>query len=104
MKRNFSTWLLGVLVLGLVPGAMAQQDWQQGWEKTLAAAKKEGRVAVLGPRQVQARDVLVAFEKAYGIKVDYLGDPGGRYRPGSCPKGGPSVSFGMFTSAVPPRV
>ncbi|HEX9878760.1 MAG TPA: extracellular solute-binding protein, partial [Candidatus Binatia bacterium] len=55
---------------------MAQDEWRQEWEKVLAAAKKEGTVAVLGPRQVQARDLLVGFEKVYGIKVEYLGGSG----------------------------
>jgi len=76
MKRNYFTGLLGVLILGLVPGVMAQQDWRQEWEKTLAAAKKEGTVAVLGPRQVQARDVVVTFQKEYGIEVQYIGGSG----------------------------
>jgi iron(III) transport system substrate-binding protein len=75
MKVFFFT-LLGLFLWILAPTASAQQGWQQEWEKTLAAAKKEGRVAVLGPRQVQARDVILEFEKAFGIKVDYLGGSG----------------------------
>jgi len=77
MERIFSIGLLGLLLGVLVPSAIAQQDWRQEWEKTLAAAKKEGTVAVLGPRQVMARDVMVGpFQKKYGIKVQYIGGSG----------------------------
>lgn len=76
MRRIISRGLAWVVILGLAPAAMAQQDWRQEWEKTLAAAKKEGTVAVLGPRQIQARDVLLTFEKKYGIKVVYIGGSG----------------------------
>jgi iron(III) transport system substrate-binding protein len=76
MRRFILAGLMGVLFFGLAPSTMAQQDWRQEWEKVLAAAKNEGTVGVLGPRQVQARDVLVGFEKAYGIKVIYLGGSG----------------------------
>ena len=76
MERIFSIGLLGFLLGALVPSAMAQQDWRQEWEKTLAAAKKEGMVSVLGPRQVQARDVVVTFQKEYGIEVQYIGGSG----------------------------
>ncbi|NIO08740.1 MAG: extracellular solute-binding protein [Deltaproteobacteria bacterium] len=75
MRRNFCIGLLFVVLVGFAPQAKSQ-GWKQEWEQTLAAAKKEGRVAVLGPRQVQARDVLVEFQNAYGIKVDYLGGSG----------------------------
>ncbi len=45
------------------------------WEKTVAAAKKEGNVVVSGPNGVEARDALTdGFQKRYpGIRVDYEG-------------------------------
>src|SRR3954463_15893149 len=54
---------------------MAQTaDWKQTWEETLAAARKEGKVTVVGsPDPVMRNEVIPAFEKRYpGIKVDYL--------------------------------
>jgi ABC-type Fe3+ transport system, periplasmic component len=56
-------------------GAMAQTgDWKKTWDETLAAARKEGKVTVVGsPDPVMRNEVIPAFEKRYpGIKVDYL--------------------------------
>jgi iron(III) transport system substrate-binding protein len=68
--------MIGFLAAMLVAsGAMAQTaDWQKTWDETLAAAKKEGKVVVVGsPDPVMRSDVIPAFEKRYpGIKVDYL--------------------------------
>jgi len=49
----------------------------QEWEKILAAGKKEGKVAMIGPVGADRRDVLVdPFQKKYGITVEYLADRG----------------------------
>jgi iron(III) transport system substrate-binding protein len=59
--------------------AMGQVEpgWAQEWDKVLAAAKKEGKVAVIGPVGADRRDVLVEpFEKKYGISVEYFADRG----------------------------
>ena len=54
-------------------GSQAPAAWQQAVD----AAKKEGTVAVFGPDGNDMRDVLTAgFEKEFGIKVEYMGDPG----------------------------
>jgi len=59
-------------------GSPAPADWQQ----TVEAAKKEGTVAVFGPDGNDMRDVLTAsFEKEFGIKVEYVGDPGPNLSP-----------------------
>jgi iron(III) transport system substrate-binding protein len=54
--------------------AMAQSgDWRKTWDETLAAAKKEGKVVVGGsPDPVMRSEVIPAFEKRYGIKVEYI--------------------------------
>lgn len=53
------------------------------WQQAVDAAKKEGTVAVFGPDGTDMHDVLTAsFEKEFGIKVDYVGDPG----PGISPR------------------
>ena len=49
----------------------------QEWEKILAAGKKEGKVAMIGPVGADRRDVLVEpFQKKYGITVEYFPDRG----------------------------
>lgn len=48
--------------------------WQEEWEKTLAGAKREGRVSIANTAGSYVRDsVGVAFKEKYGIEVDYLG-------------------------------
>ncbi|HET7679587.1 MAG TPA: extracellular solute-binding protein [Xanthobacteraceae bacterium] len=75
MKKIGSTiigFAAGILVAS---SAVAQTaDWKKTWDETLAAAKKEGKVAVVGsPDPVMRNEVIPAFEKRYpGIKVDYL--------------------------------
>jgi len=55
----------------------------EGWQQAVDAGKKEGTVAVFGPDGTDMHDVLTApFEKEFGIKVDYVGDPG----PGVSPR------------------
>lgn len=70
-------------------GSAAPAEWQQ----TLDAAKKEGTVSVFGPDGNDMHDVLTApFEKEFGIKVDYVGDPG----PGIPPRINQERSAGKF--------
>jgi iron(III) transport system substrate-binding protein len=46
------------------------------WDRVLEAARKEGRVAVYGPRGDTARVALTGpFQEQYGIQVDYLSLP-----------------------------
>ena len=67
--------LIFVLAAGL-PIAAQAADWQAGagadWQKILAAAKKEGSVAVSGPPQL-AEPFAKGFARDTGITVDYLG-------------------------------
>jgi iron(III) transport system substrate-binding protein len=66
-------WLL--LVVTLVAGVDVSIG--QEWNKVLEAAKREGKVAVIGPVGNDRRDVLVEpFQKKYGISVEYFADRG----------------------------
>jgi iron(III) transport system substrate-binding protein len=49
------------------------QDWRANWEQILAAARKEGRVVVIGSPGLTVREALVlGFKKSYpGIEVEY---------------------------------
>src|SRR5262245_7427673 len=65
-------WMLALV--GLANGGAA---WQEEWERVLQAAKKEGKVAMIGPVGAERRDALtIAFEKKYGISVEYHADSG----------------------------
>src|SRR4029450_4174818 len=66
-----------VILLAALWAASAQLCFGQEWEKILAAGKKEGKVAVIGPVGADRRDVLVEpFQKKYGITVEYFADRG----------------------------
>ncbi len=60
------------------PTAAAKAPWEEEWERVLAAARREGKVAVLGPAGSAQREALErGFEKAFpGIDVEYLGESG----------------------------
>jgi iron(III) transport system substrate-binding protein len=63
-----------VAAMLLAPAAWAQTpDWQSTWDKTLAAAKKEGKVVVIGsPDPVMRNKIIPAFTARYGIQVAYI--------------------------------
>src|SRR5262245_38320243 len=64
-------------MLALVGLANAGVAWQEEWERVLQAAKKEGKVAMIGPVGADRRDALtIAFEKKYGIGIEYHADSG----------------------------
>jgi hypothetical protein len=50
-------WIL--FLIALIPSllmAAEKTPWQQDWERTLGAARKEGKVSVTGPGGVEARE------------------------------------------------
>jgi iron(III) transport system substrate-binding protein len=63
-----------LMSLALMPTAMAQpSDWQKQWDETLAAAKKEGKVVVVGsPDPVMRNEIIPRFTKQFGIQVEFL--------------------------------
>jgi iron(III) transport system substrate-binding protein len=63
-----------LIALLLAPAAWAQTgDWQKTWDETLAAARKEGKVVILGsPDPVMRNEVIPTFQKRYGITVEYI--------------------------------
>src|SRR5688572_14510110 len=66
-----------ILVLFLIlftSQAFAQsKDWEADWKQTLAGAKKEGRVVVVGsPDPVMRRDVIPKFTARFGIPVEFV--------------------------------
>ncbi|MBI4522275.1 MAG: extracellular solute-binding protein [Deltaproteobacteria bacterium] len=55
--------------------AQTQPAWNQQWDKTVKAAKTEGRIVVLGPAGELIRNTLVEeFKKSFpGIRLEYAG-------------------------------
>jgi iron(III) transport system substrate-binding protein len=63
-----------LMLLAWAPAASAQPaDWQKQWDETLAAAKKEGKVVVVGsPDPVMRNQLIPSFTKQFGIQVEYV--------------------------------
>ncbi len=62
------------LVFWASSAAAQTTDWENQWNTLIAAAKKEGKVVLLGPPDPQVRQELpAAFKARYGITVEYLG-------------------------------
>ncbi len=57
--------------------AVTKPQWQQEWDKTVAAARKEGSVMVYStPSGAVLRVLAEAFEKKFGIKVEFVNGRG----------------------------
>lgn len=57
-------------------------DWKTEWDKTVAAAQKEGTVVVAGAPGDLYRKAMAPFQKAYpDIKLDYTGQRGVDFTP-----------------------
>jgi iron(III) transport system substrate-binding protein len=64
-----------VIVMLAAPSVLAAQsvkpNWQSEWDKTVEAAKKEGKVVVSIPASTELRGAIEkSFEKRYGIDVE----------------------------------
>jgi iron(III) transport system substrate-binding protein len=66
--------LLAAVLLAPATVALAQPaDWQKTWDQALAAARKEGKVVIVGsPDPVMRNEVIPAFQNRYGIQVAYI--------------------------------
>jgi iron(III) transport system substrate-binding protein len=81
-------YFMGILLFGIVSlwsvisfAAAAAKD--PNWEQIVAAAKREGKVAILGPVGTDVRDAFTqGFQKKYPeIQVDYFGTQGPQVAP-----------------------
>jgi len=65
--------LLAAVLLAPAVAPAQPADWQKTWEQTLAAARKEGKVVIVGsPDPTMRHEVIPAFQKRYGIQVAYI--------------------------------
>src|SRR3954471_2951434 len=70
MKKLSFVLLLAMLIPGVVHAQPA--GWQKTWDKTLEAARKEGKVVVAGPPDAHVRNALPeAFKQRFGITMEY---------------------------------
>jgi len=78
MPRLVLMFVTGLTVLnGAVDSALAQQTWQSEWEKTIAAAKKEGKVVVGLPPSAELRKELEpAFKTRFGFEMEIFSATG----------------------------
>ncbi|HLE79762.1 MAG TPA: hypothetical protein VJA25_00545, partial [Dehalococcoidia bacterium] len=59
---------------GRPAGPVGTADWREEWDKTVAAAKKEGKVVVVGSLGDNHRTAAMTFQRAYPeIRVDFTG-------------------------------
>ena len=66
---------LGFLLFELEGGVRA--DWKQEWEKTLAAAEKEGEVTIYGQARRGVAKAIESFSNAHPrIKLNFIGGSG----------------------------
>jgi iron(III) transport system substrate-binding protein len=63
-----------LLSFAFISTAQAQSaGWQKTWDETVAAAKKEGTVVVLGqPSPAMRNEIIPKFTERYGIKVEQI--------------------------------
>jgi iron(III) transport system substrate-binding protein len=72
MRRVASTLLSIFLTLAFF-AAKSAADWKTDWEKTVAAAEKEGQVTVYGPPAIDYQNAIGVFQTAYPkIKLVYV--------------------------------
>jgi iron(III) transport system substrate-binding protein len=65
--------LLAILVLPPASSAKGAA-WQVDWDNTLAAAKKEGKVVVVGPAVASHREAILGFQQTFpDLRLEYVG-------------------------------
>jgi len=79
MNKGLVTIMIvgGAFLVSLAPWsqvALAQPSWQLKWEQTLAAAKQEGKVTLIGPPPAKIREAIGNFRTAFpDIRLEYNG-------------------------------
>ena len=77
MKFSSTVNAFAALLLTLSFGNSAYGDWKQEWDKTVAAAEKEGEVTIYGQSRAGVGKAILAFKDAYPkIKINFVGGSG----------------------------
>jgi iron(III) transport system substrate-binding protein len=70
-KTFLSFFIISSFLFGFAGDVTA--DWKKEWEKTLAAAEKEGQVTVYGPPGTQYQEAIGTFQPAFPkIRLSYV--------------------------------
>lgn len=79
-KTEPSFWMIAAVVTFLMVPAVAKADWKAEWDKTLAAAKKEGNISVAGGGEIgrSFRPIITGFGKKFGLEVTLSATRGGK--------------------------
>jgi iron(III) transport system substrate-binding protein len=65
--------LSGLFFLALLGDALAQADWKKEWERSLAEAKREGKIVIGIPARAELRKQLEAiFKPKFGVDMELL--------------------------------
>jgi iron(III) transport system substrate-binding protein len=77
VRTSLKASLLAALLLNAVFAVSVRADWKQDWEKTVAAAEKEGEVTIYGQSRAGVGKAILAFKDAYPkIKINFVGGSG----------------------------
>lgn len=77
MKFSGMANLLTALLINAALVGSAYGDWKQDWDKTVAAAEKEGEVTIYGQSRAGVGKAILAFKDAYPkIKINFVGGSG----------------------------
>jgi iron(III) transport system substrate-binding protein len=75
MPLAIMVFSLGLLLLG--PSRGVRADWKQEWEKTVAAAEREGEVTIYGQARRGVAKAIESFSNAHPrIKLNFIGGSG----------------------------
>jgi iron(III) transport system substrate-binding protein len=75
--KSFQALFAILFFLVLVLSVDARADWKQDWDKTLAAAEKEGEVMLYGQARVGVNEAINEFQKVYPkIRLKFNGGQG----------------------------
>lgn len=73
MKKCLSFLIVMLAFFIFTDGAHSQSGWKAKWDKTVAAAKKEGKLVVYGELTPDARKLLTSsFQKKFGIRLEWV--------------------------------
>lgn len=77
VKNSLTVIVVFLGLVGLCGLGAARADWKQDWDKTVAAAEKEGEVTIYGQARAGVGKAVLAFKDAYPkIKINFVGGSG----------------------------
>ena len=77
MRTAAKASFLGAMLLNMALADSVNGDWKQDWEKTVAAAEKEGEVTLYAQSRAGVGKALLAFKDAFPkININFVGGSG----------------------------